>query len=184
MQVHFHDRALRYDGSQLASHFAYKNFGILGDSAVAFIGPCEVRLDAMVDLEDVRSQAPIFSPEMLHFIVETFQLELRGGVFLQRLLIASIAELLGAKGARDLRREGDDLYDGEKKLSVSIATRSPVSTLLHLGLNIRTEGTPVPTQGLAQYSVDPAGFAAECLEAFKKEYESSLRAACKVRGVP
>lgn len=184
MQVFFSDSPQGYDGSQLTSHFAYQNFGILGDSAIAFVGPCEVSLAALVDLEDVRRKAPIYSPEMLHFIVESFHLDLRGAVFLQRLFMAAIAELLLKRGVSTLTRAGDDLYDGEKKLSVSIATASPVSTLIHVGLNIRTEGTPVPTQGLADWGIDAVDFARECLEMMKQEYEACLKASYKVRGVP
>lgn len=184
MQIHFSDTPRGYDGSQLSSHFAYQSFGILGDSAVAFVGPCEVSLESLVDLEDVKRKAPIFSPEMLHFIIESFHIDLRGAVFLQRLFMAAIAELLHQRGCTALHREGDDLYAAEKKLSVSIATSSPVSVLIHVGLNIRTEGTPVPTQGLAAWGVDPAGFALECLAMIKREYEACLRASYKVRGVP
>ena len=43
-------------------------------------------------------------------------------------------------------RKGDDLFLGEGKLSVSIATASPVSTLIHLGVNEDASGAPVTTQ--------------------------------------
>ena len=150
---------------------------------MAFLGPCDVKIEALVDLEDVRKKAPIYSPLMVHFLLESFALDLKGGVFLQRLLMARIKELLEEQGAPWLRREGDDLYQGYKKLSVSIATRSAVSTLLHIGINVRTENTPVPTVGLQDLKVEPVAFAKSALENFRKEYEGSLLAACKVRGV-
>lgn len=183
MKTLFIENELAYDGSQLAGHFAYRNFGILGDSCVGFLGPCEVKLDAMVDLEDVRGNAPIYSPLMVHFLLESFHVDLTGGVFLQRLIIARLKELLEAHGVSGLRREGDDIYQGAKKLSVSIATRSAVSTLLHIGLNVKTEGTPVPTAGLGEWGVDPTAFAKAALDALRAEYESSLAATWKVRGV-
>jgi hypothetical protein len=155
----------------------------LGDSCVAFLGPCDVKIEALVDLEDVRRNAPIYSPLMAHFLLESFALDLKGGVFLQRLLMAQIKDVLEEMGAKGLRREGDDLYLGYKKLSVSIATRSAVSVLIHVGVNVLTEGTPVPTVGLQELEIDGTEFSKRCLELFQKEYEESLSAACKVRGV-
>ena len=182
MQQHWISTALDYDGSPLRSHFAYRNFGLLGDSCVAFVGTCDVKLEGMVDLMDVRRQAPIYSPRMLHFIAESFRLDLLGMILLQRLWVASLAERLHARGHAIYRR-GDDLYFEERKLSVSIATRSPLSSLLHLGLNIRTEGTPVPAAGLEELGVDAAELARGCLEAFASEYASVLQASYKVRAV-
>ncbi len=34
------DRQMTYDGRQLAPHWIYRTFDLLGDAAVAFIGPC------------------------------------------------------------------------------------------------------------------------------------------------
>jgi len=184
LQTSLIDGDLHYDGSQLASHFGYRRLGLLGDSAVGFVGGCEVKLERMVDLEDVRAEAPIYSPKMLHFILESFQLDLKAGVLWQRLCIAQIKELLESGGVRELRRSGDDLYRGANKLSVSIATRSPVSTLIHIGLNVLTEGTPVPTLGLKELGVEEREFGRRCLQAFAEEYRSVLEATCKVRGVP
>ena len=183
VQIHFSDSELKYDGSQLSSHFAYRNFGILGDSLVAFLGPCEVKLEAMVDLEDVRRRDPIFSRRMLHFLGESFSLNLSGAAAFQRLMVAVVAEQLRAAGVEGLSRRGDDLYHGNKKLSVSIATASPVSTLIHLGLNVTGEGAPVPAIGLGELGVDATAFAKLCLEGFKQEYEGVLKASYKVRPV-
>lgn len=183
MQILFSDSELKYDGSQLSSHFAYRNFGILGDSLVAFLGPCEVKLEAMVDLEDVRRRDPIFSRRMLHFLWESFSLNLSGAAAFQRLMVAVVAEQLRAAGVGELSRRGDDLYRGDKKLSVSIATVSPVSTLIHLGLNVTGEGAPVPAVGLTELGVDATAFAKLCLEGFQKEYEGVLKAGYKVRPV-
>jgi len=181
--THFSETELTYDGTQLTSHFAYRGFGLLGDSVVAFLGPCEVKLEALVDLEDVRRNAPIYSQRMLHFLWESFALDLRGAAAFQRLMVAVVAEELRARGAVGLIRRGDDLYVGERKLSVSIAAASPVSTLIHLGLNVTGEGAPVPALGLADLGVDAAAFAKICLERFREEYEGVLKASYKVRPV-
>jgi uncharacterized protein len=147
------DREISYDGRQLVPHWIYRQFDLLGDAAVAFIGPCRVDLNGMVDIEDVKAQAPIFSPKMLHVIAEFFSSDLHTTVYRQRLLIVIAKELLEAMTEKIVSRRGDDLYmprvDGTPgKLSVSIATASVTSTLIHTGINIETDGTPVPTVGL------------------------------------
>lgn len=183
MQVVFIDKEIAYDGSQLSSHFAHRELGILGDSCLAFVGPCEVTLDAMVDLEDVRRQDSIYSPKMLHFLLESFSLDLKGGVLLQRLLMAGIKEALGGKQISGISRKGDDLFVGERKLSVSIATKSPVSTLIHIGLNILTEGVPVPAIGLEELGLTGVDFGKACLKKIQEEYLEMLQATYKVRAV-
>ena len=72
--THFSDTARPYRGPELRSHFARDTFGVEGDSIVAFVGPCDVPVENLVDLEDVRANAPIFSPRMLHFLVERMHL--------------------------------------------------------------------------------------------------------------
>ncbi len=89
---------------------------------------------------------------------------------------------------RPVTRTGDDLYlpraDGSPgKLPVSIATASATSTLIHTGFNVATEGTPVPTVGLAELGVDPAAFGAELLRRYAAEVEDIWLARCKVRAV-
>jgi len=183
MLTYFHPEDLAYDGAQLASHFAYRRFGLLGDSCVAFLGACEVKLEALVDLEDARRRAPIFSRRMLHFILESFSFDLKGLAAFQRVMVARVREILQSLGVAGLERRGDDLFQAEKKLSVSIATASPVSTLIHLGLNIVGEGAPVPAIGLQDLGIDSVQSAGLCLGGFKEEYEGVLKASRKVRAV-
>ncbi|MFO1462694.1 MAG: DUF366 family protein [bacterium] len=183
MQTLFSEIELKYDGSQLASHFAYRSFGFLGDSLVGFIGPCEVKLEAMVDLEDVRRSAPIFSRRMLHFLWESFAFDLRAAASFQRLMVAVVAEELRRHGVAEPVRRGDDLYVADRKLSVSIAAASPVSSLIHLGLNLTGVGAPVAAIGLEELGIDATAFAKLCLERFREEYEGILKATYKVRPV-
>ncbi len=184
----FTEREITYDGHQLAPHWIYRQFDLLGDAAVAFIGPCRVELGEMVDLEDVKDNAPIYSPRMLHLIAEFFSGDLHLTVYRQRLLIVTAKELLETLTTRRVIRKGDDLYldraDGRPgKLSVSIATVSATSTLIHTGFNVRTEGTPVPTVGLDELSVDVASFATTLLARFAAELHGIWDARCKVRAV-
>lgn len=182
------NRDITYDGRQLAPHWIYRNFDLMGDAAVAFLGPCHVDLSEMVDIEDVKAQAPIFSPRMLHVIAEFFSSDLHTTVYRQRLLIVTAKELLETMTDRQVTRKGDDLYlpqaDGSPgKLSVSIATTSTTSTLIHTGLNIETEGTPVPTVGLAELGIDPVAFGAKLLRHYADEVNDIWLARCKVRAV-
>lgn len=179
---------ITYDGRQLAPHWLYRQFDLLGDAAAAFVGPCHVELSEMVDIEDVKADAPIYSPRMLHVIAEFFSGDLHLTVHRQRLLIVTAKELLERLTERQITRRGDDIYvdrtDGSPgKLSVSIATVSATSTLIHTGFNIETEGTPVPTVGLAELGVDVDHFAHALLERYAEEIDSIWRARCKVRAV-
>ena len=147
MRSKFIDEEIKYIGSQLAPHWIYKNFKIQGDAIVAFIGECEVKLTEMVDIEDVINNEPIYSKYMLSFISEQYGIGLTEGVFRQRLLMCIIKELLEEKGIF-VTRKGDDLIIDGGKLSVSIATKSTTSILIHTGLNILSEGAPVKASGL------------------------------------
>lgn len=182
------DRTIKYDGLQLAPHWIYRNFDILGDCVVAFTGECQVALNEMVDIEDVKANAPIYSPWMLHVIAEFFGVDLHATVYRQRLLIVTAKELLESMVERKVVRDGDDLFlarpDGAQgKLSVSIATASNSSTLVHTGFNIETEGTPVPTVGLKELGIDPAEFGQQLLQRYTAEMEDIWFARCKVRTV-
>lgn len=185
MKEKFVSEAIKYDGRQLVSLWAFRNFNLQGDSIVAFRGPCHVELTEMVDLADVKEEAHIYSEEMLHFIVEHFDLDLEKTVTRQRLLIAIIKEQLEKTNPQlRLTRQGDDLYWGAKKLSVSIATLSPVSTLIHVGLNIISDNTPVLTVGLKELGLESIeNFAQLITKSYLEEIESIYLARCKVRGV-
>lgn len=183
MKTLFIEKKIDYLGIQLAPHWIYRNFNLLGDAAVSFIGEADVSIDHMVDLADVQEKGYIYSPLMLHFIVEHFDTDLELAIYRQRILMVCIKEELEQYEIY-ANRIGDDLYINKKKLSVSIATRSIVSTLMHVGLNIRTDNTPVPTIGLEELGVpDIKAFAKNVLQRYKRELEQIYEARCKVRGV-
>lgn len=178
-----------YDGSQLKSLFAYQQYGILGDSVVAWIGPCNITAH-MVDAEDQRAGEKIEGSKMLHFIVECFGPDLVAAVSLQRLFAAIImSELMkqNANLASSIFRKGDDIYlrsgHADRKLSISIATTSPVSRLIHFALNVSNLGTPVPTCSLEDFAVDPADFGKTILKQISEEYCSVVEATKKVHPV-
>jgi uncharacterized protein len=160
LKIHVLDRTeLPYDGTQLAPHWIYKTFEFMGNSVVAFVGPANVELQNMVDLEDVKRRAPIFR---------------------QYLLVSEIYEALLERGISPMRRSGDDIYFQGRKLSVSIATHTLSSGLIHTGLNIETQGAPVPAAGLRELSVEPFDFARLVLERFREHDLSQRMALTKV----
>ena len=185
MKTKFISTKIKYDGTQLSPHFIYKNYEIMGDAIISFIGPCDVDLSEMVDIEDVVNNEPIYSEKMLHFICEIFNTDLVQGVYMQRLLVTTIKEQLETKYGKTLIRSGDDLFVGNGKLSVSIATKSPTSVLIHTALNIITDNTPVKTSGLSSdlNICDIEKFANEVLEAYSAEVKDIYLATTKVRGV-
>jgi len=185
-------KTIEYDGSQLSPLWAYTSFDVQGDSIVSFRGPCNISDEFMVDMEDRRKNAEISSPDMLHFIVEYFGVGIDEIVLVQRVLICLVADLLRDIVYEDaeLEREFDNLYafppDEEErgKLSVSVATVSLVSGLIHLGLNITTEGTPVRTAGLEEIGVEDVDkFAVEVARRFIEEMKNLKMDASKVRPV-
>ncbi len=184
MKILWLETEITYDGNQLRPHWIYKNHGLLGDACVAFIGPCELPIEKMVDLEDVTHHRPIHSQKMLHFIAEFFHTDLEKTILLQRNLVSlAQQEIVFRTKNSQLIRGGNDLYEEGAKLSVSIATATPISTLIHFGINILKEGTPVPTKGLADYQIEPITFAKSLLETFKNEVETLAIHRAKVRAV-
>ncbi|MDA8145734.1 MAG: DUF366 family protein [Thermaerobacter sp.] len=178
------ERPLPYDGSQLSAQWALRHLGLLGDSMVSFVGPCRVLGTSLVDLEDAQAGREIRSASMLHFLVEHFDRDLERAVLRQRLLLALVRDVLEElRPGLGLVRRGDDLYQRERKLSVSVATVSPVSTLIHAGLNVDPTGAPVAAVGLAEWGLEPAPVAAAVARAYIAELEGIARARCKVRGV-
>ncbi len=186
MRKLFIDEEIKYTGEQLAPHWIYKNFKIMGNAIVAFVGECSVNLNHMVDIEDVINNEPIYSKKMLNIIEENFNSSLVETVYKQRLLVNITKELIEKKNPNiNIRRSGDDIYIDDKKLSVSIATKSITSTLIHFGLNITAEDAPVKAADLINDAkiTDIKQFANDILNTYCEETEDINFAASKVRGV-
>ncbi len=176
-------RKIDYDGSQLRSHFALDAFGITGDSIVSFIGACAVK-EHMVDIEDSRKKEFIYSDSMLHFIIEHFDADLEKNILRKRLFLSVVMEEIHKKTRISrLRRVGNGLYDGNKKLTVAVATVSPVSSLIHVGLNILRTGAPIPVACLKDYGVDPRKLALEVMGKYCEEISSVYISKAKVKSV-
>ena len=189
MKTLFVDKQFTYDGTQLHSLFAYLEYQQLGPSIISWQGPCSIPFSHIVDGEDLLQGAVIAGGDMLHFIIEVFDRDLFSGVGVQRLFAAIVKDYLQEKAASvlegfSLRRSGDDIYLGDKKLSISIATRSPVSVMVHFAMNVKNVGTPVPTLSLSDLQVDAKKTAQDLMELFRQEYLEIVEATQKVRPVP
>jgi len=141
------DKEMKYTGKEIESLWAFKTFNIQKDSIVVFKGPMEVKIEDMKDLKDVKEeseyQIPIKSSESINYIVEHFDNpDLKITYLRQRILVSIAKEVIEEMGNIRLKREGDDLYFEDKKLSVCIACRGVSSGKIHLGINVKTEGTP------------------------------------------
>ncbi len=188
LHTSFLKKKIPYTGSELAPHWNSGQTGVFASSIVAFRGPCMVQTSELVDLEDSREGETIQAAEMLHFLGEWFEGDLDLAIARQRLLIAGFLELLSRQLASEkgsLLRKGNDLFltkeGGEpRKLSVSIVTASPVSTLFHFGVNIDPAGAPVKAVGLAELGVNPESLAESVLRAWSEEWDSMAKARCKV----
>ncbi len=186
-------KTITYDGTQLHSLYAYTDHDVQGDSVVAFRGPCRVGVENLVDLEDWKRGAEIYSEDMAHFIVELFDADLERTLVIQRLFLCVIKDVIEElKPELFITRRGDDLYieveveegqEENRKLTVSVATASPVSTLIHIGINISSRNTPVPTLGLEDLEIPVDDFILKVLQGFINEMKGLEAARCKVRGV-
>ncbi|MCS6837956.1 MAG: DUF366 family protein [Bdellovibrionaceae bacterium] len=180
-----------YDGSQLAPLRNYLKFGLSGSSCISWIGPCCVRPEFMVDGEDVRSESEIASDSMVHFIAELFHIDLIGAIAFQRLMAEIAREVIYSCGTntgiftseqgRLILREGDDLFWEGRKLSISIATRSAGSCLVHFAVNVVRGGAPIPVSCLEELGVNPSSFAMNFLSRIEQEWDDMWFAYYKVR---
>jgi hypothetical protein len=174
---------ITYTGEQLRSLWIYRTFGIEGDAIVWFAGPCDVSGEHLVDQADAAARDFIKAARMMHFLVEHFGGDLNHAILRQRLLVCMAGEVLRAE-LDGLRRVGDDLFVRERKLSVSVATVSPVSCLIHFAVNIDSTGAPVVACGLQEFGIDPWRFAERLVSAYVAEAERMAKARYTVRGVP
>ncbi|MFQ5801049.1 MAG: DUF366 family protein [Candidatus Hydrothermarchaeales archaeon] len=167
---------LNYNGSQIAPLWAFRELGVQGDSVVFFQGEMKIPRDALIDIKDLREHReayPISSKRALHLIVEHFDdASLRLGYHRQRILVTVAKERVIDACNTHVKRKASDLYVGERKLSVSVATASASSSKIHLGINIISEGVPegVNAIGLEELGVkDIAALANDISKSYAEE---------------
>lgn len=180
-----------YTGPELRPHFLLQKWQLRGSALAAFIGPCEVKTEHLVDWEDRLENDFIRSKLMVHFLGEFFGITLSEGVLFQRLFMAIAGDEIARTTGVDISRSGDDLFwidaDGvQRKLSVSIVTASPVSVLLHAGINLDATGAPVEAAGLFDLGMgghEIHELIRRVLGLFEEEVRSVEWACAKVRPV-
>jgi hypothetical protein len=172
-----------YSGRELRSGWVEEQTGLEGDAAAGFVGPCRVANEDLVDLDDARAGTFIEAASMAHVIVEHPGCALETAVWRQRSLVGLLCEILEKRGV-EIRRDGDDVYYNNRKLTVSIAAPGPGSALIHLGINIDPDGAPVSAVGLSELGVEPQPLLDELLDRYVRELDSIRYATTKVRPVP
>lgn len=189
---------MEYDGSQLRPFYPYEMSQERGDGIVAFVGPMCLSPKEMIDMEDVLSNDRIWSPSAINFIIELFHINIETCVLYQRAFMQTIVDDMLAEGHKgklyssiqSITLEGDDImvHDGEglKKASVSIASVSHISGLMHVGLNLEVDDNiPVPAIGLKNiYQKFNTTFWIEnIMSQFEAKIDSIRNATVKVKGL-
>ncbi len=175
---------LTYTGRELRPHYLLTKFEVKGSSLVAFCGKCWVETEHLVDMEDQLNHDHIAAENMVHFLGEFFGRTMVEGVFIQRLFMSIIRDVLKEeKPELAFVRDGDDIFIGKGKLSVSIVTASPVSQLLHVGININPKGAPVEAIGVEDLGLKPEVWVPKVLQRFLEEWQGIQWACVKVRPV-
>ena len=142
-----------YDGSQINPSWAFQEFGIYGSSIVTWIGPVNITPDNLKDFADVGLE--IRSSNMVNFICEFFDQQppnMRIAYLRQRLLVMIFREILTEYGIQT-KRQGDDIFVDERKLSISIASISLSSAKIHFALNLEDVGTPSDVDTIGLYDI-------------------------------
>jgi len=171
-----------YDGSQLHHAFAYEKAQVLGPTITIFRGAASVK-EHLVDLEDSLANDFIQSADMWHFIIEIPEATITEVVTLQRLFICQCIEFLQQINPDVIyERNGDDIIVNGKKLSVSIATLSRFSGLIHVGINVTVgDQCPVAAIGLSDFAASTSSmFGCAMAEKFIAEYNDIKDATYKV----
>jgi hypothetical protein len=174
--------SIPYTGLELRSGWVREQTGLTGDAAAAFLGPCHVPTEHLVDLDDARDGLFIRAASMAHVIVEHPACSIARAVLRQRMLVCLLAEQV-ARAGHAPRRDGDDIYIDDRKLTVSIAAPGPSGALVHLGVNVDPAGAPVPAIGLAELKIDPRDALDALLNDYARELAGMAHAAGKVRTV-
>jgi hypothetical protein len=171
-----------FTGEQLTSFWAYKNYDLLGDNIIAFIGPCEVAPEYIIGIDHFKKKTQIKSQRMLHFLVEHFDRDLEKAILRQKLLVDILKDKLNHRLKGDiLQRWGDDLFDTDSKLTVSATLKTSVSTKIHLGINISSKDTPVKTKGLEDYGIDPDDISQAVMDQYRMDMRLISQKLCKTR---
>ncbi len=184
MRSLFIKEEISFTGEQLLSYWAYTHYDLPGDSILAFIGPCQIDEKYIVGINHFKKKTQIKSERMLHFLVEHFELDLEKAILRQKLLVDIVKDKLNHRIKGDvLQRWGDDLYDTDFKLTVSATVRTPVSTKIHLGINISSQNTPVKARGLTDYGIDPNDISQAVMDQYRLDMRLISEKLWRIRSI-
>ncbi len=176
---------IEFDASAMRPHWAQEKFDILGDSIVAFHGKCNIPEQDFMDLRKRKKGPCLCAEDMLHFVAEQFQPYLEMAVLRQYLLVLIAGEKLEHRvdPSLEIIRWHDDLFLDNRKLTVTAVAKTPVSTKIHLGINIDPTGTTQPAVGLAELGIDPFDLAEAIVDQYKLEMQEIREKVWSIREV-
>ncbi|RKZ33730.1 hypothetical protein DRQ33_03645 [bacterium] len=153
-------------------HWALKEFDLWGDSMVIFRGPMNVTPQECIDLKEYKRGTVFPKGDLLHFVIEHFNDNLETGILRQNILVSIAEEKLVHRigSAQKVLRWGDDLYDEDKRLTLTAVAPTLVSVKIHFGICIDS----FPESGFAgidEYSLDPI----ELGEVIGNQYRADIR---------
>ena len=121
-------------------HWALLEYDLKGDSIVVSRGMLRIEHKYLIDLMDRKRGITLPDGEMLHFIIEHFGDDLEKGILRQSILIGIACNKIShrIKGKRILRW-GDDIFDEDRRITLTSATITLVSSKIHLGICIRSD---------------------------------------------
>lgn len=153
-----------YKGNELLPGWERLNYNIRGNSLIYWISPTDVSVEFMKDVDDVRENLSIKSDSMLHFVFTYYTSnDATWAVFAQRLLTKHIVEYVRAHlGSSVVRVDGNDVFIGGRKFSVSIAGVSSGLVKFHFGINVESKGAPIPVSSLS-----------DCMTLYDAQYSNS-----------
>jgi uncharacterized protein len=135
-------------------HWALLRFDLWGNSMVIFKGQMKIDQKDMIDLKEFKRGALFPKGEMLHFVIEHFDDDTEKGVLRQNILVNIAEEKLSHRlSGRRIIRWGDDLYDEDRRITLTAVSKTPVSVKIHFGLCIETDSEAGYT-GLKEYDLD------------------------------
>ncbi len=153
-------------------HWALKKFDLWGDSMVIFRGPMNIKPDEGIDLKEFKRGTVFPKGDILHFIIEHFNDELEKGVLRQNILVSIAEEKLAHRigSSQKILRWGDDLYDEDRRLTLTAVAPTLVSVKIHLGICIDAD-EDAGFAGISEYSLDPN----ELGEVIGNQYRADIR---------
>jgi len=162
----FVEKEVPFTGEELKPHWAFLNYDLAGDSIVAFIGPYRASPEWIPDLRQSKKTKEFKTDRMLHLVVEHFGCDLLKTLLYQRLLLGIAKDKLNHRlGGDILQIWGDDICDGNKRVTTCSATANILSGKIHLGINIESG----EAKGLREYDLSPRELGEVIMDQYRLE---------------